>query len=167
VYEELYGIDIAPVRIAAARKALADLGDRRIDLRVVNIDREGLPFEKGYFDAVVMMGVLSLVFDVEMAIREVHRVLKPGGVFLLETNNLAQLSHRLRLLVGKQPRINPDFHGWDGNALHYFVLKPLVDMLSSEGLRVRRVCSAGRLSRFRSWSPSLLAEHPMILASKE
>lgn len=46
----------------------------------VQLDAERLPFPDGYFDAVFSNGVLHHTSDTAGAIREVHRVLKPGGV---------------------------------------------------------------------------------------
>jgi SAM-dependent methyltransferase len=165
-YEELYGLDIAPVCITSAQQLLGGLKERKVDLRVVNIDVEGLPFAEAYFDAVTMIAVLQLVFDVERAIREVHRVLRAKGTFIFETNNLAYIGHRLTLLLGRQPRTSY-FQGWDGNVLHYFVLGPLVALLEREGFSVIKVCSAGRFSNIRSWRPSLFAQNLMIVAVKE
>lgn len=42
---------------------------------------QGLPFEDGTFDAVIMIKVLCSVSDPMAALREVSRVLAPGGRF--------------------------------------------------------------------------------------
>jgi SAM-dependent methyltransferase len=43
-----------------------------------------LPYEDGYFDAVFAWSVFEHVADVPFAFSEIHRVLRPGGVFLLQ-----------------------------------------------------------------------------------
>ncbi len=39
-----------------------------------------LPFKDDYFDAVLLISVLEHIKDLETAVAEIHRVLKPGGV---------------------------------------------------------------------------------------
>lgn len=48
-------------------------------------DGKTLPFNNESFDYVVAFEVLEHVFEVEHAISEIHRVLKPGGGFLIST----------------------------------------------------------------------------------
>jgi SAM-dependent methyltransferase len=49
---------------------------------VVRADAEALPFDDGEFDTVVSTLVLCTVRDQAAALREVHRVLRPGGRLL-------------------------------------------------------------------------------------
>jgi SAM-dependent methyltransferase len=73
----LSGIDLTERAIAhtATRLALYDL---RSDLRVA--DAEKLPFRDASFDLVYSWGVLHHSPDTSRAVREVLRVLRPGGV---------------------------------------------------------------------------------------
>lgn len=50
---------------------------------------ESLPFEKDFFDVVVLAWVLEHLEDPETVFREIHRVLKPGGVVIFLTPNAA------------------------------------------------------------------------------
>src|SRR4029077_17906297 len=45
-------------------------------------DAEGIPYEDNTFDLVVGHAVLHHIPDVELSLREVVRVLKPGGRFV-------------------------------------------------------------------------------------
>lgn len=73
---EVFGIDADPAMLAAARKRAADAG-----LRVTFLDGrlEHLPFADQAFDLVVAVTVLCFVGDAAGGIRELSRVLKPGG----------------------------------------------------------------------------------------
>lgn len=164
-YQELYGVDIAPVQIGKAQDHLSSVSNQRVHLQLANIDADGLPFENSQYDAVTMISVLQFCFDVHHALREIHRVLSANGTLVLEANNLAYLGHRVALLLGRQPRTSY-FHGWDGNTLHYFVLTSLASLLTQEGFAVHHVCSAGRFSKARSKWPSLLAQNIMIAARR-
>jgi ubiquinone/menaquinone biosynthesis C-methylase UbiE len=58
-------------------KAEPRAAEHGVDLRAA--PAEHLPFPDGFFDTVVSTGVLCSVDDPVKALREVHRVLRPGG----------------------------------------------------------------------------------------
>jgi ubiquinone/menaquinone biosynthesis C-methylase UbiE len=71
--------DISPGMVEVAKRNGANLG-YKVDGRVA--DAESLPFDDASFDLVVGHAVLHHIPDVELSIREVLRVLKPGGRFV-------------------------------------------------------------------------------------
>ncbi|TFL20136.1 bifunctional 2-polyprenyl-6-hydroxyphenol methylase/3-demethylubiquinol 3-O-methyltransferase UbiG [Jannaschia formosa] len=83
------GIDPARDAIAAAR-AHAEREGRKIryDAGV----GEALPYADASFDAVACVDVLEHVSDLRRTLREIARVLKPGGLFLYDTINRNPLS---------------------------------------------------------------------------
>jgi ubiquinone/menaquinone biosynthesis C-methylase UbiE len=54
-----------------------------------HLDAEHLPFEDARFDSIVCTLTLCSIPDVTLALREVRRVLKPGGQFLFLEHGLA------------------------------------------------------------------------------
>ena len=59
--------------------------------------------ENDFVDAVVAGDVIEHIFDTDMFLSELHRILRPGGVLILTTPNLAWWWSRLRLLAGRPP----------------------------------------------------------------
>lgn len=70
-------IDVARAHAASARHNI------RYDVGV----GESLPYEEEAFDYVVCVDVLEHVQDLDQVLREVARVLRPGGLFLFDTIN--------------------------------------------------------------------------------
>ena len=92
---DVYGVDIRKKEVAMARK----LG---IKAFVANAENR-LPFSSGFFDAAFAGDIIEHIYDTDFFIGETNRVLKQGGLFVVTTPNLASLSNRLRLLMGKIP----------------------------------------------------------------
>ncbi len=70
--------DLSPGMVAAALRNAEHLG-LDVDGRVA--DAERIPYADATFDLVVGHAVLHHIPDLQTAFRELHRVLKPGGVF--------------------------------------------------------------------------------------
>jgi len=71
--------DLSPGMVKVATRNGENLG-LQIDGRVA--DAEGIPYDDHSFDLVVGHAVLHHIPDVELSLREVVRVLKPGGRFV-------------------------------------------------------------------------------------
>jgi ubiquinone/menaquinone biosynthesis C-methylase UbiE len=70
------GIDLTPRHLELARSHLAELG---VFADLVQGDAEQLPFSDDSFDRVCSNGVLHHTPDMPAALREIGRVLRPGG----------------------------------------------------------------------------------------
>jgi ubiquinone/menaquinone biosynthesis C-methylase UbiE/uncharacterized membrane protein YphA (DoxX/SURF4 family) len=86
---EATGIDIAPTMIELAREhAKASPAAARLRFEVADVSR--LPFPDGHFDAVISSGSIKHWPDPVAGLRELHRVLAPGGrAFIAEMNRIA------------------------------------------------------------------------------
>lgn len=94
---ELIGLDIDAVLLAEARERVRNTCTYAT---LVEGDVRDLPFEAGRFDLVVDFGTCYHVSDStdgrRVALREVARVLRTGGLFVHETWVAQRLAHPLR-----------------------------------------------------------------------
>lgn len=107
------GFDLSQKSLAAA-KAYGQNTVNQVDYHVGNAIH--LPYPMKSFDIVVSADVLEHIHDWPSAIKEISRVLKPGGLFLFDTINRTLLSY-LTLILGAQvfpfTRIfPPKTHNW-------------------------------------------------------
>ncbi len=71
------GVDMSPDMLEKARRAAKEAGRGNVEFREGY--GEELPVEDGWADVVISNGVLNLMPDKSAALKEMHRVLKPGG----------------------------------------------------------------------------------------
>jgi SAM-dependent methyltransferase len=76
---KVIGIDFTPIMIKKARENTEKLGYNNVEFREGDIDN--MPVSDNVTDVVVSNCVLNLVPEKQKVIKEIHRVLKPGGHF--------------------------------------------------------------------------------------
>ncbi len=76
---------------------LIQLPGQRVDLVNLNIKKE-LPYQENMFDIVTATEVIEHLEDFRAILREMYRVLKPGGICILSTPNILNINSRLRNL---------------------------------------------------------------------
>lgn len=92
---QLYGIEIVEER---RKMAIAN----GIDARVASLN-EQFPFADCQFDAVHANQVIEHLADTDTFIKEIYRVLRPGGYAVICTENLASWHNIFALVWGWQP----------------------------------------------------------------
>jgi len=65
--------------------AKINLGKKSENFKFQIIDTEDIPYDKGSFDIVIANHMLYHVGNIQKALSEIHRVLKPGGYFYAST----------------------------------------------------------------------------------
>lgn len=84
---EVAGVDISAGMVAAAKQELECMGMGGITLQVG--DATSLDFPDASFDKVLCSEVIEHIPDAPQALREMRRVLRPGGSLVLSTPNKA------------------------------------------------------------------------------
>ena len=68
-----------------------------------SVDGQKLPFADASFDFVSCNHVLEHVFETEQFVREIRRVIQPGGLAVISVPNCAAWMNRIAYLFGGQP----------------------------------------------------------------
>jgi len=84
---DIVGIDYALVAVTMTRELIARANDTTGTLGAAQADAKNLPFPTEHFDQVFMFDVVEHLYpwELDQALREVRRVLKPGGKFVVHT----------------------------------------------------------------------------------
>ncbi|WDP90868.1 MAG: class I SAM-dependent methyltransferase [Desulfobacter sp.] len=123
---QVTGIDISPGMIRQARQKAKEFG-LCVDFRTG--DAENLPFENDSFDVVTTRNLVWTLPHPEAAVKEWHRVLRPGGRIIISDGYWRNIT-------------------W--SRIHHLVLK------TAKGfLRTRRLISCRFFSHYSSLIPSL------------
>jgi SAM-dependent methyltransferase len=94
--DELHGIDLD----AEPSIVNSVLKGRGCDSTLVRGSVYELPYESEYFDLVVCFSVFEHLSEYEKGLREVYRVLKPGGLFLLGMPSVNKMMEACFLAIG-------------------------------------------------------------------
>lgn len=124
------------LEVARARTCQEGLGAQ---CTFVPSSAEALPFADGSFSVLVCLDVLEHVQDLRATIREISRVLAPGGLFVFDTINRTWMARLALIWIGERffqrQGLVPGIHNY-----HAFI-KPreLQDHLQANALDVREV----------------------------
>lgn len=129
------GVDFSEAAIATAHKR-AESSHSNALFKVE--DAEALSFADGDFDYVISCECMEHVPSPENMAREIHRVLKPGGQFILTTENYF---NAMLLLWLKTWTLGTPFDSGSGVQPHenFFLFWRVKKILERGGLRVNRM----------------------------
>jgi ubiquinone/menaquinone biosynthesis C-methylase UbiE len=163
-YKELYGLDISPSRLKEAEEKIKELypsETSKFKFIEGNAD-DPLPFPDDFFDATICIATIEHVYNIFSLVKEIYRILKPGGYVVTEVPNIAMLKYRIQLLIGKLPVTSSPYNwkeiGWDGGHIHYFTKKTFCRLLEEYGFKVLRVTGSGLFAKFRGFILLFLLE---------
>ncbi len=123
--------------------ALIEKSTQKID--IVDLNREPLPFSDDQFALVTCVETIEHLENYRQVIREIYRVLQPGGLAIISTPNILNLRSRLRYLssgfynlFGPLAPEERDIHSTRGhiNPVSWFYLAHTLLSTGFETLRV-------------------------------
>src|SRR5207248_7575568 len=132
---DVWGVDIAEPMIVHARQ--------RCDSEQFRVgDIEDIPFNDSTFDAVVCLGVIEYL-DTELgALKEIDRVLKPGGCAVISTPNaicpLEVIDRAVFAMTGAMQKLPVSY-----NTCHRYYRRDWLRLLRSIGFQVEEFLCHG------------------------
>jgi len=161
---------------AALNRAREQAGRLRLDrITWSQEDLQGLRFPDASFDTVISCETIEHVPDVAQAVRELARVLRPGGRLVLTTPNYLGQNGLYRLYCLARGR------AWTENGqpfAHWMLLPKTIGLVKKAGLTVRAVDGVGHwlplprrpvrlhfLDRVR-WLTKWTAFHSLVVGEK-
>lgn len=148
--DELFGIDINEFALKSAQS-------KGINTIKLDIDRELLPFDDNFFDAIYCGEFIEHVHDTDHLLDEIYRTLNVGGICVLDTPNLSSWHNKIELLFGFQPSYTQvsKFHnvgkiiqvsGACENTSHphhlVFTYRALRELISIHNFKILKTCGA-------------------------
>ena len=79
---EMYALDVNPLAIARVRERVAEAGVTNVETVLADAAHTGMAAE--YFDVIIVFGMGHVRGDTTEMWRELHRLLKPGGILAIE-----------------------------------------------------------------------------------
>ena len=134
---------------------------RALAIDVVEADVEdGLPFPDGRFDLITANQVIEHVRRTDVLLAELRRVLAPGGLACVSTNNLCSWHNVISLALGFQPPpvhvsdevivgnpLNPEdgwaHEDWGRSHVRLFSARALQELAAHHGLTLVRMTPVG------------------------
>lgn len=101
------GFEVQGIDISEKSKEICE--KKGIDVKILDMATQKLPFKDNFFDTVIISDVLEHIFDPEFILKEARRVSKHK--IIITTPNFSSLSQRLSVLFGKVPFQNKPQRG--------------------------------------------------------
>jgi 2-polyprenyl-3-methyl-5-hydroxy-6-metoxy-1,4-benzoquinol methylase len=138
---DLVGSELDPVD-----RADAQARGIHVDAFQINVLDDGqiaarLPYEDGSFDVVLAAEIIEHIVDTVGFVREIHRVLRPGGAVFFSTPNILWWKYRLDVLIGRypDPLEHRLFYGTDFGHVRTFTPAKLREVVEESGFEVVQV----------------------------
>jgi SAM-dependent methyltransferase len=167
-FSRLMGLEFSPQRLEQARVNLASFPL----LPVLGSAEDMSSIDSESVDCVVSADTIEHVPDVYAASAEMYRVLRPSGLLVINTPNIAFVKKRLRLLAGRFPSTSQPNEGlgsdilFDGGHLHYFTYRSLSLLLERAGFEIVSRIGFGKLGSLHNLYPPLMSVGVQLVARK-
>jgi SAM-dependent methyltransferase len=126
------GVDINAEAIAAAKKRGLDTAF------VADIEKDNLPFEKNFFDGIILADVLEHLYDPLDAVKKMRSYLRVDGVMVISIPNVKYYKLLHRLILHDEWKYEE--HGiLDNTHVRFFTRREIVALVGRAGMKAEKV----------------------------
>jgi len=166
-YKKLILTELSSIRVKNLKKNFVN--NDKVDIICHNIENNGLNCEDNYFDVVVMLAVIEHLIDPIGVLKKIYSKIKPEGILILDTPNIAKWTNRIKLLFGRFPSTASHDEGllcydkktltklYDEGHLHYFTFRSISKLLK-EFVGFKKISYFGYGSLKTTKTPFFLAK---------
>ncbi len=124
--KRIIATDLSEIALQKGRDFFKD----RPELKFIRMDAEVLDITEEFVDIVIAKEVVEHLLNPEACLREIYRVLRPGGIFVFSTPNRDSLHLRLNRALGRT-----DFM-CSGDHIREFTFSEMTELLACTGFHV-------------------------------
>lgn len=126
-----YGLD-------ASDYAVEESSKKGIKVKKFYFDgKSEIPFSNNFFDLINAGDIIEHIYDTDFFLKEIRRLLKPNGYFLISTPNIASFGRRILLLFGINPFIETSPNEAESSGhIRYFTFKTLKRILKKHSFKI-------------------------------
>jgi SAM-dependent methyltransferase len=143
------GVELVGLELDPADRVEAEARGIHVDQFQINVFDDGqiaarVPYADDSFDVVIAAEIIEHIVDSAGFVREIHRIVRPGGAVFFSTPNILWWKYRVDALRGRYP--DPLEHrlhyGTDFGHVRIFTPALLHELVQEAGFEV--VCVAGK-----------------------
>lgn len=128
----VYGVDRKKEGLEIAR-------EKGIKTKLCDLEKN-IPFSDKIFDGAVCLEVIEHIYNTDLLLSEINRILKKNGYLVISTPNICAFRNRLKILFGKQPcYFGHSPYGRGGLHIRVFNKNSFVEMLQNHGFQVEKL----------------------------
>jgi len=187
---ETWSITLTDLSAGMLEQARMSLGTHSEQFKFLVADAQAIPFHDNEFDIVVANHMLYHVLDINRAVSEMYRVLKPGGCLYTSTMSKSHLQEIEQLTQAFDPHIQvldpvmerfqldngretlqASFTAIEQIRYEDYMLidevQPLIQYMTSTPMNARKILVGEKLDQFTTYLQAKIAEQGSLYVTKD